>query len=439
MEDEVVIIFPTETPDASLAVNDRIMFSDTSNAGIASDTDVQDFISLVAQQLPLTVNFGGGSGEVATWAEGNSNELIPFNKLNLSSFVAPNTVNLTGNQSISGIKDFSTPPLHNGVGFVELGNDQTIAGIKTFTDTVVFNATQNFPGTVNFNTISTRETQATSTSTTYNAIPTSTTTPQVYSDLDGVVRYSGDGGEEVSGTQTATLHLNGGNQNLILSLPSNSRAGTNIGTVNVDTSDSGIRYNLTFNIFSATYPSGVTAATSVGEIIDFDIITGRMTLANTWDAGTSFVITVTSVTTNLSGAQVTSSSLLNLSFVVVESGITYEEGTWTPGVQSIASGVTLNVTTADYTRIGNTVFIQVRFAVNTNSSSAVADIIGLPYNPGPRGALSYFDDGGILDSSVLIVGGSDDINIYSGNSQVSWADLSGHSNIVISGTYITDE
>ena len=268
----------------------------------------------------------------------------------------------------------------------------------------------------------------------------------------------------VSGTgHTLNLLLDSqGGQNLVLDADPSIHPYTPVGHLDVVLSDPAIRYTLEFDVITETYPDGVDPFVDIGHVIDYNSITGALTLPTIYPAGTSFFITVRAESTNtpdqgvivgFSGINITyvdtpttfDAPSGGISFGTVGGDITsrtlntYEEGTWTPGVQSIASGVVLNVITSDYTRIGNTVFLQVRFGVNTNTSSAVADIVGLPYNPGPRGALSYFDDGGILDSSVLIVGGSDDINIYSGNSQASWSDLSGHSNIVISGTYITDE
>ena len=56
----------------------------------------------------------------------------------------------------------------------------------------------------------------------------------------------------------------------------------------------------------------------------------------------------------------------------------YEEGTWTPSDQS-GAGMTLTVWQALYTKIGRKVYIEIGFALPSNSSTADVRIGGLPF------------------------------------------------------------
>ena len=270
----------------------------------------------------------------------------------------------------------------------------------------------------------------------------------------------------VSGTgHTLNLLLDSqGGQNLVLDADPSIHPYTPVGHLDVVLSNPAIRYTLEFDVITETYPDGVDPFVDIGHVIDYNSITGALTLPTIYPAGTSFFITVRAESTNtpdqgvivgFSGINITyvdtpttfDAPSGGISFGNTSGDITsktlddYEEGTWTPTPQpgAVSDGVTLNIITSDYRRVGDAVFITIRMSVDANTSNQVAELIGLPYNPGPRAALNYFDDSGISDAHILVRGGSDDVNIYSGNSQVTWATISGHTNIVISGTYITDE
>ena len=55
----------------------------------------------------------------------------------------------------------------------------------------------------------------------------------------------------------------------------------------------------------------------------------------------------------------------------------YEEGTWTPGVDSGASSI--NVSTATYTKVGRAVTVQIRYNSISGATGSVLQINGLPF------------------------------------------------------------
>lgn len=59
----------------------------------------------------------------------------------------------------------------------------------------------------------------------------------------------------------------------------------------------------------------------------------------------------------------------------------YEEGTWTP-IDGTVAGLTLTVTSANYTKIGRVVTAQCHVSYPTTADTHVATIGGLPYTSG---------------------------------------------------------
>ncbi len=55
----------------------------------------------------------------------------------------------------------------------------------------------------------------------------------------------------------------------------------------------------------------------------------------------------------------------------------YEEGTWTPGVNSGASSI--SVSTANYTKVGRAVTVQIRYNSVSGLTGSVLQITGLPF------------------------------------------------------------
>ena len=470
---EVATGIPLDTTDIDL--NDEILTIDETDAVRRRPTEaIENFIRT---QIGTQRTFGGGSGQIATWTEGNDITLIPLTKLpnipttqiinfdsSVDARIAASTVRTTGNQTIDGAKNF-TNLLSGGNSVVDTATNQTIGGTKTFTDPIVFDEDQVF----DLNIVGSTATLFARDNILFEQAE-NTEIGQLFTDFNSgdFVRQSRNStvNTVVSGTgHTMQILLDSqGGENLVFNADPSIHPYDPVGHLEVLVSDPAIRYTLEFDVISETYPDGVTPFTDIRDVIAYDSITGALTLPTIYPAGTSFFITVRTESTNTpdQGVLVGFSGIIvsyvdtpttfdapsgGISFGNTSGDITsktlddYEEGTWTPTPQpaAVSDGVTLNIITSDYRRVGDAVFITVRMSVGANTSGQVAELIGLPYNPGPRAALNYFDDSGISDAHILIRGGSDDVNIYSGNSQVTWATISGHTNIVISGTYITDE
>ena len=131
------------TEKVALSANDQFVIADsetTPNEGkrVSLDSITNHVRPLVQTQIM----FGTSSGEIATWAEGNSTELIPASKFDTSSITVDtsNLVDLTSNQTITGLKSFNDIRV-NSQQVMTLGNDQTVFGDKTFTGAVNLNGT----------------------------------------------------------------------------------------------------------------------------------------------------------------------------------------------------------------------------------------------------------------------------------------------------------
>lgn len=86
----------------------------------------------------------------------------------------------------------------------------------------------------------------------------------------------------------------------------------------------------------------------------------------------------------------------------------YEEGMWTPNIQSGANFVMANVFSASYTKVGRIVhcycYINVR---NNNASALTANIGGMPFTcqQGYGFAIRYYGPGGFQDGNTYVEGG----------------------------------
>jgi hypothetical protein len=75
----------------------------------------------------------------------------------------------------------------------------------------------------------------------------------------------------------------------------------------------------------------------------------------------------------------------------------YEEGTWTP----TGNGITLTITSALYTKVGNVVHLFLDCTFPSTASGSPAHITGLPFEPAVNGAVSL---GYTTDTTALCIG-----------------------------------
>ena len=140
----------------------------------------------------------------------------------------------------------------------------------------------------------------------------------------------------------------------------------------------------------------------------------------------------------------------------------YEEGTWTPqfATNGVAnSGATYATQVGQYTKIGNTVFVRCRCTMTNkgtlSSSSAIVGIIGLPFTVRNTGegwiaaTVGYVSGtwNTAAPANALFAFNSTGLNLYTHStssahsamsSPVLGSYLSNTSDIILSGTYITD-
>ena len=246
----------------------------------------------------------------------------------------------TGNQSIGGTKDFTTRPTVNGTGVLLSGEvttggtvtnvvfttgDQTIGGIKNFNGTLQFNGNTVATATNLASTGSTLQTNINNLSNTYATITNLGLTGSTLS--------------------TSITNLSGSS---ILTYGNQSASG-----------------NKTFLTRSVLY-SGVNVNYNRDTIVKFS-------------GTTDFTNTINSS----GGVNFTSTPSLSTDPNILDY---YREGVWTPVISgTIFSGIFRYGTenTGNYTKIGNTVFLQgfVNITGTTTAASGSIRIIGLPFNP----------------------------------------------------------
>lgn len=96
---------------------------------------------------------------------------------------------------------------------------------------------------------------------------------------------------------------------------------------------------------------------------------------------------ITGVPGNISFASGTNGVVFNNSSALTNSTLNdYETGTWTP-VDNSGAGLTLSVTSASYTKIGNVVFISAFVTYPSTSNTNAANIGGLPFTS--KGSNTY--------------------------------------------------
>ena len=123
----------------------------------------------------------------------------------------------------------------------------------------------------------------------------------------------------------------------------------------------------------------------------------------------------------------------------------YEEGTWTPTLSAITTNPTptaVNVNSADYTKIGNTVFIRAYISVTLSSVGAGgASIEGLPFTvKSGTYAPAMFTHGTLILSSGGYFGSGTNRITAIGNNSVSSIAYAGTGSIrylMITGQYET--
>lgn len=145
--------------------------------------------------------------------------------------------------------------------------------------------------------------------------------------------------------------------------------------------------NITGTASGLTAGTVTTNANLTGPITS----TGNATaIASQTGTGTTFVVNTspTLVTPNIGVATATSvtfgGSVLN----------TYTEGTWTP-TDGSGAALSFTVTSAKYTRIGNTVHIQAFLSYPTTVSGAAAQINGLPFTSNSYGTARIYSNAGV--------------------------------------------
>ena len=108
---------------------------------------METLAAYVAGQNPIDLSSKQDVLTAGTGITIDSNNVIS----SMATGDATNAVLITNvNQSIEGIKDFTTLRV-GGVGVMLVGNDQTVGGVKTFTDPPVFPNGTIFPGTLQAN------------------------------------------------------------------------------------------------------------------------------------------------------------------------------------------------------------------------------------------------------------------------------------------------
>lgn len=113
-----------------------------------------------------------------------------------------------------------------------------------------------------------------------------------------------------------------------------------------------------------------------------------------------------------------------------------ERGTWTP-IDSSGAGLSFNLNSANYVKIGDLVSFQLYIIYPTTSNSSSAQIGGLPYTVGNG---YYYMSGrvqgvGASDLTAQIQQSNTTIGLYHGNGGLQNSTLSGDY-IIMSGTYI---
>ena len=119
----------------TLATGDLFVVTDESQGDIAKNASIDILTNYVVSLVPSSARaFGGGANQIATWAEGDSVEIIPASKLppSLNPDLS-NYVTLDGAQTITGIKALASGTTIGGQEVVTTGNAQDITGKKTIT------------------------------------------------------------------------------------------------------------------------------------------------------------------------------------------------------------------------------------------------------------------------------------------------------------------
>ena len=120
----------------ALSTGDLFLVTDADQSNIAKNATVDILVNYVLTQVPSSARaFGGAVNEIATWAEGNSTEIIPSSKL--PEAIIPdlsNLVTLDTAQHITGDKILSAGTTIDSQIIVTAGNAQTILGKKTINE-----------------------------------------------------------------------------------------------------------------------------------------------------------------------------------------------------------------------------------------------------------------------------------------------------------------
>lgn len=114
----------------------------------------------------------------------------------------------------------------------------------------------------------------------------------------------------------------------------------------------------------------------------------------------------------------------------------YEEGSWTP----VGNGVTLTVSNATYTKIGNLVSIELDVTVPTNSDTTNdCTISGLPYSADgfASASLAYTNDTDGFNSTYLIYNGDTYIDTRDSGGIIKKNNVMSGVRVILSGVYET--
>ncbi len=145
--------------------------------------------------------------------------------------------------------------------------------------------------------------------------------------------------------------------------------------------------------------SGTAASLTAGHVTTNANLTGPITssgnatsIASQTGTGTKFVVDTSPVlvTPTLGVAAATS---INFGDTALAN---YKEGTWTPADASGAS-LSLTVTSAKYTRVGNVAHIQLHVTYPSTASGAAASISGLPFTVNGYGTAKIESNTGVTD------------------------------------------
>ena len=119
----------------------------------------------------------------------------------------------------------------------------------------------------------------------------------------------------------------------------------------------------------------------------------------------------------------------------------YEEGTWTPTTSNTGGNGFQTIHSATYTKIGNVVYIQFYATFNSQSSSARADIGGLPFQARGNDIYGYLKgrlQGHAGAELVLQIGGGVSYGrFFYNNADLYYSNVSGYY-CLLSGFYYTD-